>query len=321
MSDLDETQLRWSPQPGAHSLIFVLWHIARCDDNYLRAHVLGRTEVWQEEEWHLRWGMDAKSTGMLLSDEEAAGLPLPPVEEITGYARRVWEEGGGVRARTGAAGPGADGAPRRPYQLHDRGRARPEPPLRPRQPPPGGDGVHQGTPRRSAAPPPCSHPHPRVRYTSTLVIDRPDAAWRSALLGRRGDVSQDTAPRGAAEHRVAPSWARWACWPSRWGWASRWAGWQCEGWPGARWPTTSRAPPCRCWRPRWPLTCWALYLRALRWRIVLTGVDVSTARLFLVQQAAARGLNNLSPRAHVQRAYPIRVAGPAATGYPAAAWP
>ena len=92
VSDLDETQLRWSPQPGAHSLIFVLWHIARCDDNYLRAHVQGRTEVWQEEQWHLRWGMDAQSTGMLLSDEEAAGLPLPPIEEITGYAHRVWEE-------------------------------------------------------------------------------------------------------------------------------------------------------------------------------------------------------------------------------------
>lgn len=37
-----------------------------------------------------------------------------------------------------------------------------------------------------------------------------------------------------------------------------------------------------------------LYLRAVRWRIVLPDVDVSTARLFLVQQAGA-GLNNLSP--------------------------
>ena len=37
-----------------------------------------------------------------------------------------------------------------------------------------------------------------------------------------------------------------------------------------------------------------LYLRALRWRIVVTGHGVSTARLFLVQQAGA-GLNNLSP--------------------------
>ena len=92
VSELDETQLRWHPQPGAHSLIFVFWHIARCDDNYLRAHVQGRTEVWQEEEWHVRWGMDAKSTGMLLSDDEAADLPLPPIEEITGYARRVWDE-------------------------------------------------------------------------------------------------------------------------------------------------------------------------------------------------------------------------------------
>ena len=37
-----------------------------------------------------------------------------------------------------------------------------------------------------------------------------------------------------------------------------------------------------------------LYLRAVRWRLVLPDVDVSTARLFLVQQAGA-GLNNLSP--------------------------
>ena len=37
-----------------------------------------------------------------------------------------------------------------------------------------------------------------------------------------------------------------------------------------------------------------LYLRAVRWRIVLTGDGVSTMRLFLVQQAGA-GLNNLSP--------------------------
>ena len=92
VSDLSDEQLRWSPSPGAHCLAFALWHIARCDDNYLRAHMQGRPEIWDEEGWAGRWGMDAESTGMLLSDEEAADLTFPPKEDILAYAKRVWDE-------------------------------------------------------------------------------------------------------------------------------------------------------------------------------------------------------------------------------------
>ncbi len=92
VSDLTDEQLRWSPMPGAHCLAFALWHIARCDDNYLRAHVQGRPEIWDEDGWAERWGMDAESTGMLLSDEEASDLVFPPKEEILAYAKRVWDE-------------------------------------------------------------------------------------------------------------------------------------------------------------------------------------------------------------------------------------
>ena len=89
---LDDAQLRWSPSPMAHSLAFVLWHIARCDDNYLRAHIQGRDEIWIEERWHLHWGLDPVSTGMDLPDEEPVKLPLPDIAEILVYARRVWDE-------------------------------------------------------------------------------------------------------------------------------------------------------------------------------------------------------------------------------------
>ncbi|MBI2855686.1 MAG: DinB family protein [Chloroflexi bacterium] len=92
VADVGNDQLAWPPFPGAHSLAFGLWHIARCDDNYLRAHIQGRPEVWQEEEWFQRWGLDPESTGMLLSDEDASTVPLPPKDDILSYARRVWEE-------------------------------------------------------------------------------------------------------------------------------------------------------------------------------------------------------------------------------------
>ena len=92
VGDLTDEQLAWSPALGAHSLGLTLWHIPRCDDNYLRQHIQGRTEVWQEEEWFRRWGLDQQSTGMLLSDEEAGDLRFPGKDEVLAYARRVWSE-------------------------------------------------------------------------------------------------------------------------------------------------------------------------------------------------------------------------------------
>lgn len=91
-ADLTGEQLAWSPARGTHSLAFALWHIARCDDNYLRAHIQGRPEVWQEEGWFQRWALDRDSTGMLLPDQEASALRLPSKGELLAYARRVWGE-------------------------------------------------------------------------------------------------------------------------------------------------------------------------------------------------------------------------------------
>lgn len=92
VADLTYDQLSWKPQPDAHSLGFAFWHIARCDDNYLRMHIQGRREIWQEEEWFRRWSLDSDSTGMLLSDEEASALPLPDKSELLMYVQRVWGE-------------------------------------------------------------------------------------------------------------------------------------------------------------------------------------------------------------------------------------
>ena len=92
VADLDDGALAWRPMPQSHSIGFALWHIARCDDNYLRAHIQGRPEVWQEESWFQSWGLDQDSTGMLLSDEEAADLQLPSKEHMLAYCKRVWDE-------------------------------------------------------------------------------------------------------------------------------------------------------------------------------------------------------------------------------------
>ena len=92
VADLSDDQLSWAPQARAHSLAFTLWHIARCDDNYMRVHIQGRPEIWQEEGWHHRLGLDQESTGMLISDEEAYALRLPGKQELLAYARRVWDE-------------------------------------------------------------------------------------------------------------------------------------------------------------------------------------------------------------------------------------
>ncbi len=92
VADLSDSQLSWSPTPRSHSLAFVLWHIPRCDDNYLRVHIQGHTEIWREEGWFQWWGLDSESTGMMLDDGAAAQISLPGKNDLLSYARRVWDE-------------------------------------------------------------------------------------------------------------------------------------------------------------------------------------------------------------------------------------
>src|SRR5687768_6616116 len=92
VEELDNDQLRRAAAPGAHSVAFNLWHTARWAD-HLAVNIARMTpalterlgpdrQIWEAESLASRWAFPAASlghaeTGMLMADDDAAGLPLP----------------------------------------------------------------------------------------------------------------------------------------------------------------------------------------------------------------------------------------------------
>ncbi|MEV7415589.1 DinB family protein [Streptomyces sp. NPDC089919] len=72
LEGLDAETLAARPDPGANSVAWLVWHLARIQDVQV-AGPAGRTEVWHEEGWAGRFGLDlpAGSDGYGHTPEEA----------------------------------------------------------------------------------------------------------------------------------------------------------------------------------------------------------------------------------------------------------
>jgi uncharacterized damage-inducible protein DinB len=70
---LTPEQLRWSPAPGANSIGWLVWHLARVQDHHI-AELLGQDQVWVSGDWAARFGLaaDSGNTGYGHSAEEIA---------------------------------------------------------------------------------------------------------------------------------------------------------------------------------------------------------------------------------------------------------
>ncbi len=54
---LDDEQLNWRPDPGANSIGWLLWHLARVEDSHL-ADLKGSQQRWTQDGWVQRFGLD-----------------------------------------------------------------------------------------------------------------------------------------------------------------------------------------------------------------------------------------------------------------------
>ena len=80
VEDLDEGELCRAPRPGANTIAWLVWHLARVQDHHV-SKLLGVDQVWVGGEWARRFGLepDPANTGYGHSPEEVASvLPEGP---------------------------------------------------------------------------------------------------------------------------------------------------------------------------------------------------------------------------------------------------
>jgi uncharacterized damage-inducible protein DinB len=58
---LDAEALRWQPEPSANTIGWLVWHLARIQDDHL-AELIGDEQVWVAGGWAPRFGLQAGTT-------------------------------------------------------------------------------------------------------------------------------------------------------------------------------------------------------------------------------------------------------------------
>ena len=97
---LSEGEMRAIPPKGEHSIVWLIWHMARIEDVTMNLLVAGRPSVFEEANWQTRLGVSTRETGNALNPQEIASLSAAVhLNELRAYRDAV-----GLRTRSIAAG-------------------------------------------------------------------------------------------------------------------------------------------------------------------------------------------------------------------------
>ncbi|MCM0639682.1 mycothiol transferase [Cellulomonas wangsupingiae] len=103
----DAAALTWRPAPGANTLAWLVWHIARVQDAQV-APLAGVEQAWTADGWADRFGLpfDRDATGYGQSADEVAQVDVP-ADLLLAYLDAATAQPRASRARGHAAHRGA----------------------------------------------------------------------------------------------------------------------------------------------------------------------------------------------------------------------
>lgn len=82
---LQDDEAVWRPDPGANTVAWLLWHLARVQDDHI-ATLAGVEQAWTAQGWYERFGLTFKSdaTGYAHSSGDV-GRVRAPAADLAGY--------------------------------------------------------------------------------------------------------------------------------------------------------------------------------------------------------------------------------------------
>jgi hypothetical protein len=90
LEGLDEAALTWRPDPEANTIAWLVWHLARIEDDHI-AGVTDRDQVWASDAWAERFGLEpgAMDIGYGHSPEEVAAVRPEGAQTLLAYHDEV----------------------------------------------------------------------------------------------------------------------------------------------------------------------------------------------------------------------------------------
>jgi hypothetical protein len=89
LEGLNREELAWRPQAECNSIGFIAWHMARVEDRFVHHFAQGVEEVWVQNNWYTRFGLEAADHGVRFTLEQVAVFPAIAPELLSGYINGV----------------------------------------------------------------------------------------------------------------------------------------------------------------------------------------------------------------------------------------
>jgi hypothetical protein len=86
VDSLTAEQLQWTPAPGANSIGWLIWHLARVQDHHISG-ILDDEQIWVSGGWAARFGLepDPDNTGYAHSADDITSVRADGPAALTGY--------------------------------------------------------------------------------------------------------------------------------------------------------------------------------------------------------------------------------------------
>jgi len=85
LDTLTPEERRFQPSPDSHHIDFVVWHMARVEDDWVQRFAQQNPTVWQRDDWHTRFGMPERESGFGYSLEQVRDLPTFDMDQMLEY--------------------------------------------------------------------------------------------------------------------------------------------------------------------------------------------------------------------------------------------
>ena len=92
LEGLTEDERRFQIAPESNHIDFIVWHMARVEDDFLQRFAQRAPTVWQRDGWHERLGLPERASGFRYTPKQVAELPRFDMGEMLAYYDAVRAE-------------------------------------------------------------------------------------------------------------------------------------------------------------------------------------------------------------------------------------
>ena len=93
LSGLTDQERRFTPHPNSHHIDFIVWHIARVEDNWINSFAKQDIQIWDDQGWagklNLNINMDEPRSGWGWTIDQVNSMPKFEFKNLTDYLDTV----------------------------------------------------------------------------------------------------------------------------------------------------------------------------------------------------------------------------------------